>query len=831
MNRPFLALRPLAALALSALLAPSALAQDAVPANPPRPGDSPSEQNPPDIGEAELVDINFVEADLLSLVKYFARATGRNFILDDTRELEGKKITIISNRKVSPSAAYEAFMSSLEVHGLSVVRVGSMHKIIESGEAQKKPGRPGEGGAIRATDQYITQIIQLQNVSVKDVREIVDNLASENAKVLAYAPANTLILTDTGHNIRRIYDIVNQLDVAAPKSSLVIYPIAYAEAAQVKTLIEELYGTADNQEAEEDPRAARRRRRRRRAQQEAEEGVTAGEESNFIGKVISDERTNSLIVIANEQGHEAVQELIGKIDVNVDPTTRSQIYVYRLEHAKAEDVSSVLQDLSQEGGRNNQDGVDPRVAAARARARQNNGNQEQAEDGDQGATAVFDSGMRIAPDENTNSLVIIASKDDYQVIETVIRELDTKRKQVFVDAVVLEMSSQDGFDFNIGYHAPIPFGGDVTSFASGQFGANSLGFDPTSLTGLATGIFGQTVSVPVVNPLDGSSSLLEIPSFGIALNALKTTQMVNIVSSPSLLALDNEEARIVVGRKIPFPQTSGLNNLGQPLLTFQREDVAITLEMTPRINSENFVTLELKVEVQEIEEGSGSGDIVQQGGFITSKREVETVALVGDNQTVVLGGLVATTESESENKIPILGDIPVLGALFRNKSKSERKTNLMVFLTPHIVDDEEDMKEIMRVKEAQRAEFMRRFYGKSQDEQFAEIRRLLQYSMNEVDRPSVYRGPATITSTTTVAGEPISADARAEVRDELERARMTEPGEGAGEIPDDPGTEVVLPDLPPEDGPAEAEDDPSAIEDEVGSAATGEGATDDEGTD
>jgi len=255
MNRPFLALRPLAALALSALLAPSALAQDAVPANPPRPGDSPSEQNPPDIGEAELVDINFVEADLLSLVKYFARATGRNFILDDTRELEGKKITIISNRKVSPSAAYEAFMSSLEVHGLSVVRVGSMHKIIESGEAQKKPGRPGEGGAIRATDQYITQIIQLQNVSVKDVREIVDNLASENAKVLAYAPANTLILTDTGHNIRRIYDIVNQLDVAAPKSSLVIYPIAYAEAAQVKTLIEELYGTADNQEAEEDPRA------------------------------------------------------------------------------------------------------------------------------------------------------------------------------------------------------------------------------------------------------------------------------------------------------------------------------------------------------------------------------------------------------------------------------------------------------------------------------------------------------------------------------------------------------------------------------------------------
>jgi hypothetical protein len=216
-------------------------------------------------------------------------------------------------------------------------------------------------------------------------------------------------------------------------------------------------------------------------------------------------------------------------------------------------------------------------------------------------------------------------------------------------------------------------------------------------------------------------------------------------------------------------------------MSFQREDVDLTLKITPRVNSEDFVTLELQVQVQEIEEGQGN--VVQQGGFITSNREVETVALVGDNQTVVIGGLVGSTDSESESKIPILGDLPIIGALFRSRSKSTRRTNLMIFLTPHIIDDEEDMYEVLRVKEAQRQEFMRRFYGKSQDEQFVEMQRLLQYSMNSVDRPSVYRGPSSIASTVTVNGEAVSSSTRAELHDEVERARLLIPGEGAGTLP------------------------------------------------
>jgi type II secretory pathway component GspD/PulD (secretin) len=222
--------------------------------------------------------------------------------------------------------------------------------------------------------------------------------------------------------------------------------------------------------------------------------------------------------------------------------------------------------------------------------------------------------------------------------------------------------------------------------------------------------------------------------------------------------------------------------------------VAITLKVTPRINSSNYVTLELEVEVQEIEEDD-SGLDVNQAGFITSNRQVQTVALVKDNQTVVLGGLVGTTETEVETKVPVLGDLPLIGALFRGSRKQSRKSNLMIFITPHIIDDEEDMWEIQRVKEAQRQEFMRRFYGKSRDKQMAEMQRLLQYSMNNVDQPSLYRGPSTVSKDLTLDGTPVSAETRQRIQDELDASRGEEPGEGAGQLPDD---ELIIIDDPQE---------------------------------
>jgi general secretion pathway protein D len=222
------------------------------------------------------------------------------------------------------------------------------------------------------------------------------------------------------------------------------------------------------------------------------------------------------------------------------------------------------------------------------------------------------------------------------------------------------------------------------------------------------------------------------------------------------------------------------------VVSFQREDVAITLQITPRVNSANFVTLEMKLEVAEIEEDD-QGLNIQQSGPITSKREVETVALVGDNQTVVIGGLVGATDTEVETKFPVLGDLPVVGALFRGRRTGSRKTNLLIFLTPHIIDDlDEDMWEVQKVKEAQRQEFLRRFYGKSRDEYVAEMRSIMQYSMNFVDQPSMFRGPNAVRSDVTIDGSEVSAETRETIVQALEDADdFGEPGFDAGTLPEE----------------------------------------------
>jgi general secretion pathway protein D len=240
------------------------------------------------------------------------------------------------------------------------------------------------------------------------------------------------------------------------------------------------------------------------------------------------------------------------------------------------------------------------------------------------------------------------------------------------------------------------------------------------------------------------------------LNALQSNAAVNIVSTPNILTMDNEEAKIVVGRNVPFPVGQTQTSFGVPLINFQREDVAITLKVTPQINESDYVTLETFLEIQEIE-----GDIAgtaASGGPTTSKRSVENTIVVKDNQTIVVGGLIAETDNETETKIPILGDIPLIGALFRGKTNQSRKTNLMIFLTPHIIDEPVDLEEIYRVKWAQRQEFIKRFYGKSRDEQEAEMAQLMSYSFNQIDQPSKYRGPSTTSGKYQVVGEQAPAN-------------------------------------------------------------------------
>lgn len=743
-----------------------------------------------DPSRAKSVMLNFPpDSSIMQWVQFFAETRQMNFIISDLKELEGKRVTLISYDKVSPDAAWEAFMSALQVTGYSISITGRTAKIVKSTEAAANPIRIGQGQPAES-DAYVTQLIQLENTRVDDMSKIVQGMVGPDAKIVSYPPTNTIIVTDTAANIRKLYRLMKELDVASPRSTMEIYTLRFAAAADVKAIIEELYGTAadDSTPAPAPTRSSRTSRSRsRRTPEPSSESVSAGEASKFIAKVIDDERTNALIVLANEDGHVAVEELIGKVDVDVAP--QGEIHVVYLEHAKAEEVQQVLSNLSQGGAgassartpaqqrRQQQNGRTGAGARATSNARSAAGGDEDSEGGS--ALAAFDSGMRIAPDEATNSLVIIANNDDFKVIYDVIKKLDIVRKQVYVDAVVMELSSEDASSIGLAAHLPQQPTRESAGFIGAQLGANSLGLTPDALSGLALGVFGESVNVPIVDPTGtGGTINLPVPAFGIVLNALKTSGSTNIISNPSLMTLDNEEATFIVGRKVPFPTTSGMSQFGLPITSFQREDVAITMKIVPRVNSANFVTLELEVEVQEVEESAQSAASAQAGGGpITSQRKLDTVAMVADNETMVIGGLVGSTDGTTENKVPVLGDIPLVGALFRSKNTTKRKTNLLIFLTPHIIDEPSDIIEIQRVKEAQRQEFLRRFYGKSRDEFWQEIQSLMRYSMNFIDEPSMYRGPDSFGTDLRLDGIELSDESKEAIQQALDEAETELPDE------------------------------------------------------
>ena len=687
------------------------------------------------INGATTVEFNFPQGiDLMQLIKMMAQATGRNFILGN--DIKGS-VTVISHKPLTVPEAYEAFLSILEVSGYTTVAVGKNLKIVSTSGASNSPLRVGYDGAVPSTDNFITQIIQLENVSVSDISPIVKDLSGKSAKIITYAPTNTLIITDAGVNIKRVYDIISKMDVAAPKSQMRIIPLQHATASDVQQIINELYGDDGSKSTTKSSSSSSRSKKARRSKSKSPTTASAsatnvGSEEKYIEKIISDERTNSLIVMANENALETITKLIADLDVDVDPASRAQIHVVYLEHAKAEDIAQVLSNLSNNTSGNSKNTRNTRTTAAKGNVKKDS------ETTDSSVVAAFDSGIRITHDENTNSLVIIATPDQIQYVKQVIEKLDIRRKQVFVEAVILELASDETFDFGLGAHVGKPNDDGSLSIFSSQLNGSSFGLSADLLSGMAMGVFGEPVSVNISDGLGGTSALA-VPAFGIALNALQSNSSVNILSTPNILTLDNEEAAIIVGRNIPFPVSTGRDNNNNPIVSYQREDVAITLKVTPQINESNYVTLTVFQEVQEVEEDSQGLD-VSTAGFITSKRSADTTVLVKDNQTVVIGGLIGTTETSVATKVPILGDIPIIGKMFRGRRTSARKSNMLIFLTPHVIDDESDLEEVYRVKVAQRQEFIRRFYGKSRQQQEVELQKLLQYSMNHIDKPSVYRG-------------------------------------------------------------------------------------------
>ncbi len=623
----------------------------------------------------ELVSLDFSDVELPVVVDTISRMTGYNFIYDD--RVRGR-VTIVSPTEVTIAQAFAVFESVLKVKGFSLVLgPGNTYKIIpirdvkESSIDTIKDGRPS-----RNRDRFVTRLVPLRFIDAKAITQTIKPLISKDASLVAYEATNTIIVTDSESNIRRLLSILDAIDVESYRQELAVIKIEYADANTLAEQLSEIYGAEVTSAAGGATAAQRRARSRRRTSTTTQ---TAADASGPIGRavrILPDERTNSLLILSSRQQLSDIRELVGKLDIPV--TGEGRIQVYYLRHADAEELSETLNSLVGSGGGGSSRSSLPGAAS-------NAGQSIRA------TVTPLDEGITVTADPATNALVIKASKEGYETLKQVIEKLDVSRPQVLVEALIVEVDITDnltlGFDaayriingdvdllFQTGA-AFIPGVGALAQVArSGAFDNPQDAFDPTSPN--------------FFDPKSNGNSL------AVRINALASDNAINIVSAPHILTSDNEEAEIIIGDNIPIvtgrtEAATGGNNLSQAV-NVERQDVGVTLRVTPQISEGNTVRLNIFQEITEVSSIAGLGD-PEEVGVALSNRKIENTVVVNDGETVAIGGLIDETYTENISGVPYLSNIPWIGWLFKTKTEDLRKTNLLIFLTPHIIRSAEDL--------------------------------------------------------------------------------------------------------------------------------------------
>ncbi|WP_437506716.1 type II secretion system secretin GspD [Sorangium sp. So ce1099] len=642
------------------------------------------------------VSFNLDEADLPELVKAISNITGRRFIYGG--KLRQIKATVYAPEKVTVAEAYSAFLSILASNDLTVIPHGRFLKIVETpGAVSETTPVFGTAAPVPAEDRFVTRMYRLSHIDANDAGGVLTKFKSKDGDVTVYPPGNLLIITDTGSNIQRMLRIVEEIDVGGAGDQLWVQPVHYGSAAEVATKLNEIVDPS---------RAAGGGGRPGRG------GPGAG---GTGARIIADDRTNSLIITASEPDYLRVLGILKRLDV--PQSGEGQVHVLSLQHAGCKELSATLnQVLGGGGGGGGGAAVGGRAAARNAPAVP-------------GSTDdIFEGQVKVTCDEASNKLLITSSPHDYAQLRAVIDQLDEPRRQVFIEAVIMDVDVKRSLDFGIGYHAGAPFTGQAQDDSVVYGGNNivpSIGGLPTQLGALALGIRGPEI--------EGTSNILNtgisIPAFGVVLHALAQDGDSNILATPHILATDNVPAEISIGQNIPLQTNVGggsLTNLlgsaagaagagalgglggllgGLNTGTAARQDVGTKIKVIPHVNDSDQVRLELTEEISDA--GAPLGAL---GAIPINKRTASTTLVVRDQQTVVIGGLVRDSATTRETKIPVLGDIPVLGFLFRQRVKEVAKTNLLLVLTPYVIRDQEDLRAIFERKMQERQEFIDRYF-------------------------------------------------------------------------------------------------------------------------
>ncbi len=637
--------------------------------------------------------LDFNKADIIDIVKFISELTCKNFIIPDN--LRQGKITIMSPEPVSAEEVYKAFLSALEVNKITIVPAGKYLKLMGQRESISStiPTVVGDE-KYPIDDRMVTKIIRVKNVDPNTLLPTLKQLASKDGDIFLYQPTSALIISDTGNNLHRLEKIMEELDRPGFVQEIHLYQLTYAVASQ---MAEKLTNIFDVKGGQSNAPAPSFKPAQAQVKHQAPAGEKESDEGTKISKIIADDRTNKLIIIATGKSFKDIVEVIKKLDVPV--AGEGQVHVYYLQYADADQLANTLSQLAQGYKGAKTSGPRPATPAPAAK----------------GASAeLFQGEIKITADKSTNSLLIIANQNDYKSLIKVIEKLDVRRRQVFVEAVIMEVSldkrKSAGLAFNAGMGMEYD-GQKFPVFAGTMLGGlNSLVLEPSSLAQLG-GFVSGAQGPPVEGVELGGSTKISLPSFGVILRALQANSDVNVLSTPHILTTDNEDAEILVGQNIPyqagFTSSLGGTNLTSwtPIVSIQRQDVALKMKIKPQINQSDYVKLHIEQEVSEV---AGTDPVL---GPTTTKRSAKTVVVVKDQQTVAIGGLMRDNQSVSISKVPILGDIPIIGWLFKNKDTKTTKTNLLLFLTPYIISDKEDFRRIFERKMRERKEFIERFYG------------------------------------------------------------------------------------------------------------------------
>ncbi|MBN9574864.1 type II secretion system secretin GspD [Alicycliphilus denitrificans] len=651
---------------------------------------------------SEPVTLNFANADIEAVARTMATITGRNVVVDP--RVKGQ-LTLVTENAVTPAAAFQQFLAALRLQGFTVVESGGLYKVVPEADAKLQTGTvsvsQGGAGGTPAGGQIVTQIFKLNFENANNLVPVLRPLISPNNTINVNPGNNSLVITDYADNLQRLARIVAAMDVANATDVEVI-PLQHAIASDLAPLVSRLIEGSGGTGTAAAPAAA--------------QGQT---DTSFKTTLLPEPRSNALIVrAANPARLALVRSLVARLDQPAAPGSSAasgNIHVVYLKNADAVKLAATLRAALQAGNLGTGTGTSAngssgtglgsgltQTGMAGGTAQSGLGtNTASSSAGGLGSGASTglnrggtdnqpSTGGQIQADPTTNSLIISAPEPQYRQLRAVIDKLDGRRAQVLIESLIVEVSANKVAEFGIQWQTAFGNYGNgavgVIGTNSGAAGGNIIDLAVAAATGnyasLTSNAVGNGMNVAIAPRINGKYYL------GALANFLENTGDANVLSTPNLLTLDNEEAQIIIGNNVPFPTGSYANTGGSggavnPFTTVERKDVGLMLRVRPTINENGTVKLTLYQEVSKVNEST----LTNVNGPSTSKRSIESTVLVDDGSVIVLGGLLEDSYSLNQDKVPVMGDLPVLGALFRNENRSRKKTNLMVFLRPMVIRD------------------------------------------------------------------------------------------------------------------------------------------------